>query len=246
MNRQKRVWLLAAAMVIVVLLAACSGNDNSSGGNETSGTGNTETNASGGGDNAGNTGNTDEEPAEDEPDATETDGNGDGDTTGKLEPDHPVGERPASESFELELEGMKEEKSAELAQGDGYSLYVFDIFAFDAEANKLMMDFNNDYHVEIVRMPADYNTDQLKQDAQQWLSEAGDPSELDAADVHPAIGDVQWAMRASSGELSREVLFKEIGGIGYQFNVNIPVGEANDGFATHAYTMLNTIENETN
>lgn len=35
---------------------------------------------------------------------------------------------PETKDFELELEGMKETKTAKLAEGDGYALYIFDIF----------------------------------------------------------------------------------------------------------------------
>ncbi|MBO7743121.1 hypothetical protein I8J29_02860 [Paenibacillus sp. MWE-103] len=148
---------------------------------------------------------------------------------------------PAEKTFELELEGMQEEKTAMLAEGNGYSLYVFDIFNYDAANGKLMMDFDKNYNVEIEKLPADYNWDELKKEAEAELSELGEVSELQDNEIHPMMQDARLVLKASASNLTKLYIVKDIGGSTYAFKVNKPQGEASDGFETHAYVMLNSI-----
>ncbi|SFS72935.1 hypothetical protein SAMN05428962_2509 [Paenibacillus sp. BC26] len=151
------------------------------------------------------------------------------------------GGTPAEKTFELELEGMKEEKTAVLAEGNGYSLYVFDIFNFDATNDKLMMDFDENYNVEIEKLPADYNLDELKTVAEAVLSELGEVHELQDNEIHPLMQDALLVLKSGASDLTKQYIVKDIGGSTYAFKVNKPQGEASDGFETHAYLMLNAI-----
>ncbi|SFJ54512.1 hypothetical protein SAMN02799624_04936 [Paenibacillus sp. UNC496MF] len=148
---------------------------------------------------------------------------------------------PAEKTFELELEGMQEEKTAMLAEGNGYSLYVYDIFNYDAANGKLMMDFDENYNVEIEKLPADYNLDELKTEAEAELSELGEVSELQDSEIHPMMQDARLVLKAGASDLTKQYIVKDIGGSAYAFKVNKPQGEASDGFETHAYLMLNSI-----
>ncbi|WP_052091945.1 hypothetical protein NYE80_10000 [Paenibacillus sp. FSL H7-0357] len=85
----------------------------------------------------------------------------------------PVTKLPETRTMKLTLEGMAEEKTATLADGEGYSLYVFDIFTFDAASNRLSMKVDPDYYAEIEKLPSDFNLDLLEQEGRKELSATG-------------------------------------------------------------------------
>ncbi|MBB3112572.1 hypothetical protein FHS18_004673 [Paenibacillus phyllosphaerae] len=151
------------------------------------------------------------------------------------------GSRPATQDFEMELEGMKETRTAKLAEGNGYSLYVFDMFTFDAAANKLYMTAFPDYSVEIVPLAPDYTLEDVHKEAVETLASTGEVHELKGEEITANMRDAKLFLLASTEKVTKEVIVKEIDGAAYQFNVNIPVGEANDGFGTHAFLSLNSI-----
>lgn len=153
--------------------------------------------------------------------------------------------RAATTEITLEIEGMKEQKTATLAHGDGYSLYVFDeLFNFDAKSGTLSMKNFPDYKAEIVQFPADYNLDTLREEAEAALSKTGEVRELKGDEINSTMRDAKLFLLASSDKETKEVIVKEIDGIGYQFNVTMPVGEASEGFGPHAFASLNTIAKE--
>ncbi len=151
---------------------------------------------------------------------------------------------PATKEFELELEGMKETKTAELAEGDGYALYIFDIFSFDAKTNKLTMNVDPDYYVEITKLPSDYNGDELRLEAKKELAEAGKVREAGDNEKQKGMEDASVYMIGEGESLTKMYIVDEIDGQGYIFRVNNPHREPSEGFATHAFTSLNSIMNQ--
>ncbi|MGG3504685.1 hypothetical protein ABES58_04285 [Paenibacillus lautus] len=151
---------------------------------------------------------------------------------------------PATQDFELELEGMKETKTAKLAKGDGYALYIFDIFSFDAKTNKLTMNVDPDYYVEITKLPSDYNEDELKREAEKELAEAGKVREAGNNEKHKGMEDASVYMIGEGESLTQMYIVDEIDGQGYIFRVNNPHREPSEGFATHAFTSLSSIVNQ--
>ncbi|TYP70574.1 hypothetical protein [Paenibacillus methanolicus] len=154
-------------------------------------------------------------------------------------------ERAETTELSLEIEGNPEKKTAKLAHGEGYSLYVFDeLFDFDAKTATLSMKHFPDYKVEIVQFPVDYNLDMLREEAEAALSKTGEVRELKGDEINSTMRDADLFLLASSDKETKEVIVKDIDGIGYQFNVTMPVGEASDGFGPHAFASLNTIATE--
>ncbi|WP_334075600.1 MULTISPECIES: hypothetical protein [Paenibacillus] len=155
----------------------------------------------------------------------------------------PAGDLPATRTVEVELEGMKEERTAKLAEGEGYAFYAFDGFTFDAKENKLKMDYDNNYFVEIVKLPSDYSLDQIAADAKKELAETGKVEERKGEEIHASMRDASLFLVASGEKLTKEYILKEVDGQGYMFRVNMPHGEASEGFGPLAFASLNTIVN---
>lgn len=153
---------------------------------------------------------------------------------------------PASKKLEVELEGVKEERNAKLAQGHGYGLYLFDGFSFDADTNQLKMDYDPKYHVEIVKLPSDYSMEELSKEAESELSKTGKVEERKGDEIDKTMRDASLFLIASSDKLTREYIVKEVDGQGYAFKVNMPHGEASEGFGPLAFASLNSIVNLSN
>jgi len=151
---------------------------------------------------------------------------------------------PATKEVELELEGMKETKTAKLASGNGYSLYIFDIFSFDAKTGMLTMNVDKDYYVEITKLPSDYNGDMLKLEAEKELAEVGKVREAKENERNQALKDASVYMIGEGEQLTREYIAAEIDGQGFIFRVNIPHREPTEGFVPHAFASLATIVNQ--
>lgn len=148
---------------------------------------------------------------------------------------------PSAKTIKVELEGMKEERTAKLVQGDGYALYTFDGFSFDAKANRLKMDYDNEYHVDIVKLPAGYNVDDLAKEAKAELSKTGQVEERSGGKITGPMQDASLFLIAGGDKLTKEYIVKEIGDQGYAFKINMPHGEASEGFGPLVYASLNTI-----
>lgn len=153
-------------------------------------------------------------------------------------------ERPATETFEMTSEGMPDRRTAELQQGDGYSLYVFDAYTFDAAENKLYLTAYPDYYAQIEKLPSDFNLDELRIEGQKELEEYGEAREY--ADDQLAEGPMYGArmLLQVSGEngLHDYVVWEPEGENGYVFRLHAPSGEASETFPTPALTSLASIQ----
>ncbi|MCA1293603.1 hypothetical protein LBW89_11315 [Paenibacillus sp. alder61] len=154
-----------------------------------------------------------------------------------------AGDLPAERTIEVELEGMKEGRTAKLVEGSDYALYAFDGFTFDAKENKLKMDYDNDYFVEIVKLPSDYSLDQITAEAKQEMAETGKVEERKGEQIHASMRDASLFLVAGGEKVTKEYILKEVDGQGYVFKINMPHGEASEGFGPLAFASLNTIVN---
>ncbi|MEY8746912.1 hypothetical protein [Paenibacillus tundrae] len=153
--------------------------------------------------------------------------------------------RPKTSELEVTVEGMTEKRPVTLAQGNGYSLYVFEPMAFDADENELTMKIDPDYEVEIEKLPSDYNLDFLKMDAKEELSETGEVKELTKKELSTgSMNDAQLYMMSQNDKKTEYYIVKELDGNGFIFRVNAPIGEPSEGFLPMAYASLNSIMNE--
>lgn len=156
--------------------------------------------------------------------------------------DKPGGsELPATKDFKLQLEGNEETRTATLAKGDGYALYIFEQFKFDAAANKLIMNVDNNYHVEISKLPEGFKLDDIKADAEKELAELGDVQSITPDDSNSMLGDFDLMLKAASDKLTKEVIVKTVDGTSFLFKVNQPVGEPTEGFGPLAFTSMGSI-----
>lgn len=150
-------------------------------------------------------------------------------------------ELPAEKSIEVELEGMKETRTATLQRGEGYAFYMFDIFSFDAKTNKLMMNYDSDYHVVITKLPADYNIEELAKSAKSEMSKIGKVEQRTGDQLYETMRDAELFLIAQGKGLTQQYIVKNIGGQGFAFLLNSPHGEASEGFGPLAFASINTV-----
>ncbi|PRA05646.1 MULTISPECIES: hypothetical protein [unclassified Paenibacillus] len=154
-------------------------------------------------------------------------------------------DRPKTSELEVAVEGMTEKRPVTLAQAKGYSLYVFEPMAFDAEDHELTMKIDPDYEVEIEKLPVNYNLDALKMDAKEELSETGEVKQLTAEQLsNGPMKDAKLYMMSQNDKKTEYFIVKELDGNGYIFHIQAPIGEPSEGFLPMAYASLNSIMNE--
>lgn len=151
---------------------------------------------------------------------------------------------PQTQTFKLTLEGMEEEKSALLATGEGYSLYVFDIFSFDPASGRLAMKVDPGYYADITKLPSDFNLDMLEQEGRAALAATGKVAALSEEERDRRMSGVRLYLTAMGSGLTRQYVVKETGGQGYLIMLNIPQREASEGFGPHVYASLDSIVNQ--
>ncbi|WP_340030964.1 hypothetical protein NSQ20_23205 [Paenibacillus sp. FSL K6-1122] len=154
-------------------------------------------------------------------------------------------DRPKTSELEVTVEGMTEKRPVTLAQAKGYSLYVFEPMAFDAEDHELTMKIDPDYEVEIEKLPANYNLDALKMDAKEELSETGEVKQLTAEQLsNGPMKDARLYMMSQNDKKTEYFIVKELDGNGFIFHIQAPIGEPSEGFLPMVYASLNSIMNE--
>jgi hypothetical protein len=158
-------------------------------------------------------------------------------------PQDPAAELPETKSFTVSLEGNEEERVGTLAIGDGYALYVFEQFTFDPEKGRLAMNYDNNYYVDITKLPADYSLDQLQQEGEAKLAETGEVKALEGEERDRLMQDAALVLHAFGDQGSKYYMVREVDGTGYLFEVNVPQGEATEGFVPLAFTTLRSIVN---
>lgn len=159
----------------------------------------------------------------------------------KLAETLPAQELPATKDFKFQLEGNEETRTGTLAKGDGYALYIFEQFKFDKAAGKLIMNVDNNYNVEISKLPEGFKLDDVKADAEKELKAVGDVQTMDPKDVNSMIGGVDLMVVGRSDKLTKEVIVKTVGGASFLFKVNMPVGEPSEGFGPLAFASMGSI-----
>jgi len=172
-------------------------------------------------------------------------GSADGDQTGNGPGDIVTSERPQSSELEVTVEGITEKRPVTLAQAKGYSLYIFEPMAFDAEDHELTMKIDPEYKVEIEKLPSDFNLDYLKMDAKEELSEVGEAKELTSEQLSKGpMKDARLFMMSQNGKKTQYFIVKELDGNGFIFHIDAPVGEPSEGFLPMVYASVNSIMNE--
>jgi hypothetical protein len=156
----------------------------------------------------------------------------------------PAVDLPATKDFTFNLEGNKEVRTAKLAQGDGYALYVFDHFSFDSKTSRLSMEIDNNYYVDIQKLPSGYKLENVKKDAEKDLAKVGEMRSIEGADINSILGGASLFLIGSNDKLTQEVIVKEVDGTGYLLKVNMPQGEPAEGFGPLAFASMSSIANQ--
>lgn len=155
--------------------------------------------------------------------------------------DTPAVELPATKDFKFQLEGNEETRTGTLAKGDGYALYIFEQFKFDAAAGKLIMNVDNNYYVEISKLPEGFKLEDIKADGEKELAAVGDVQTIDPKDSNSMLGNFDMMLKASGEKLTKEVIVKTVEGTSFLFKVNMPVGEPTEGFGPLAFASMGSI-----
>ncbi|NGM83024.1 hypothetical protein G5B47_11420 [Paenibacillus sp. 7124] len=152
-------------------------------------------------------------------------------------------ELPPTKKLELTLEGSKEVKTAALAQGNGYAVYLFDILGFDQAKGRIYLKVDSEYYADIEKLPSDFNLDYLRLEGSKELSKIGEVKELKGDERTRAMADARLFLTATGKDGTKKYIVKESGGQGYIITMNIPFGDATEGFPPHAFASLNTLVN---
>ncbi|WP_020619119.1 hypothetical protein [Paenibacillus daejeonensis] len=160
-----------------------------------------------------------------------TGGAGSGDTS----------ELPATKTLTVTVEGVEEEREAQLETAEGYALYVLDVLDFDAAENKLTMSADESLQAIITKLPSDYNTDELRLEAEEKLAGIGNVEELEG---DQAMTDAVLHLSAVNEEQASQYIVKEVDGQGYIFEIETVPSEASEGFEPAVHATLDSIVNQ--
>ncbi|MEC0242326.1 hypothetical protein P4H66_21190 [Paenibacillus dokdonensis] len=151
---------------------------------------------------------------------------------------------PDEKKIDVTLEGEKEQRTAKLVRGDGYSMYMFEQFTFDKEKNLLYMNVDPRFKVRIEKRTSDFNLDDLMLKGKAELERHGKVTRLKESGIVGTMKGSRLFLMVQDKTGTYEYIVKELDGSGYIFHVDIPQGEAADGFAPLAFATLNTIKNQ--
>ena len=153
-------------------------------------------------------------------------------------------ELPETKRLEVELEGMKETREAAGAVGSGYAIYVFPQFTFDPETNRMSMNVDSNYHVDIEKLPAGYDPDEIRNAGEAWVKEgAGTVEEWTGDRIYKQMQGASLYLTGQKTGLTRTFVVKTIDGADYALKFNQPQGEASEGFLPLAFASVNSIVN---
>ncbi|MBQ4898009.1 hypothetical protein KB559_04075 [Paenibacillus sp. Marseille-P2973] len=151
--------------------------------------------------------------------------------------------RPQTESFDLMTGEGDQPLTAALQQGDGFSLYVFEKFDFDASEGRLFLTSNPEYNVEIEPLPADYDLTQLRTAGKEELEAFGEVSDYSGELVEHPLGYAEVYLQVSNGEGIRDyMVWKSESGDAYLFRLRNPKGEEASDFAGPVLVSLSTVQ----
>jgi hypothetical protein len=154
-------------------------------------------------------------------------------------------ERPQTESFEMLTAEGNQSLTATLQQGEGFSLYVFEKFTFDAAQGRLSLTSNADYYVDIEPLPSDYNLAELETAGKEELEKAGKVSDYSGELVEHPLGSAELYLQASGEEgISDYIVWKSEEGEVFLFRLHNPKGEEASDFASPVLVSLSTVQGD--
>ncbi|MBB3128823.1 hypothetical protein FHS19_003498 [Paenibacillus rhizosphaerae] len=154
----------------------------------------------------------------------------------------PEASRPSSENFDLMTGEGNPSHTATLQQGEGFSLYVFEKFAFDAAKGRLFLSSHPEYYVDIEKLPANYDLAQLATAGKKELDPFGKVSDYSGELVEHPLGFAELYLQSSGGEgIHDYIVWKSEPGDAFLFRLRNPKGEEASDFAGPVLVSLSTV-----
>ena len=149
---------------------------------------------------------------------------------------------PETKELEVELEGMPEKREAARADGFGYAIYVFPQFAFDPDANRMSMKIDPDYFVDIRKLAAGWQPEEIRAEGEAWVKEGtGTVEEWTGDRIYKQMRDASLYLQGQKTGLTRIFAVITIDGADYALKFNQPQGEASEGFLPLAFASVHSI-----
>ncbi|MCM3127096.1 MULTISPECIES: hypothetical protein [unclassified Paenibacillus] len=153
--------------------------------------------------------------------------------------------REETKSFEMMTAEGNQSLDGRLNHGEGFSVYVFEKFTFDAATGRLSLSSNPDYSVEIEPLPADYDLDQLEAAAIEELSQIGEVSDYSGELVeHPLRSAKLYLQASGENGISDYMVWTSEQGDAFEFRLHNPKGEEASDFAGPVIVSLSTVQKD--
>ncbi|OOE14488.1 hypothetical protein [Fictibacillus arsenicus] len=167
----------------------------------------------------------------------------------KEKENQPESNLPPTKNIEVEIEGMKEQRPAELQQSaNGYHLYMLDLYNFEKENEKTgKITFANEptLYGTIEKLDESANIESLKESSMKRAEEqTGKASDLPATDIYfPYFHDAKFFVKGISHKYDVVMYFvKEVEGELFYFSLNIPSKAEMEGVEPSLWAMLKTVK----
>ncbi|MHA7584096.1 hypothetical protein ACX12E_27495 [Paenibacillus vandeheii] len=153
--------------------------------------------------------------------------------------------RPETERFDLMTGEGNTSQTATLHQGEGFSLYVFEKFSFDAAKGRLSLTSNPDYYVDIEPLPSDYDLSKLETTGREDLEKAGKVSDYSGELIEHPLGFAELYLQASGENgINDYMVWKSEKSDAFLFRLHNPKGEEASDFAGPVLVSLSTVQGE--
>ncbi|MED1862491.1 hypothetical protein P4V41_03300 [Fictibacillus nanhaiensis] len=156
---------------------------------------------------------------------------------------------PPTQNIEVEVEGMKEQRPAELMQSsNGFHFYMLDLYHFENENEQTgRIEFLNDssFYATVEKLDPSADIESLKKSSMKRAEEqTGKANELAATDLYFSyFRDAKFYVKGISEQHDVVMyLVKEVEGELFYFSLHIPSKAEMEGVETSLWAMLQTIK----
>jgi hypothetical protein len=167
----------------------------------------------------------------------------------KEKENQPNSNLPPTKNIEVEIEGMKEQRPAQLQQSsNGYHFYMLDLYSFEKENEKTgKISFANEpsLYATVEKLVESADIHSLKEASLKKAEEqTGIAKELAATDIYfPYFHDAKFFVKGTSDDYDVVMyLVKEVDGELFYFSLNIPSKAEMEGVEPSLWAMLETVK----
>lgn len=155
---------------------------------------------------------------------------------------------PLTKNIEVEIEGMKEQRSAELMQSsNGYHFYMLDLYNFEKENNttgKIVFANEPSLYATIEKLDKTADIESLEESSIKLAEQKGKASEWKGTDIYfPYFHDAKFYVKGISEKYDVVMyLVKEVEGELFYFSLHIPSKAEMEGVEPSLWAMLETVK----